>query len=46
MHEAEGLGMESLTWAELEAILYDFRQLIEKWRGFIAGTTKDTFKNI
>ena len=24
----------------------DFRQLIEKWRGFIAGTTKDTFKNI
>ena len=24
----------------------DFRQLIEKWRGFIAGTTQDTFKNI
>ena len=23
MHEAEGLGMESLTWAELEAILYE-----------------------
>ena len=22
----------------------DFRQLIEKWRGFIAGTTQDTFK--
>lgn len=21
-----------------------FRQLIEKWRGFIAGTTQDTFK--
>ena len=24
----------------------DFSKLIEKWRGFIAGTTQDTFKNI
>jgi len=22
----------------------DFRQLIEKWRGFINGTTQDTFQ--